>query len=83
MPQSQKQTVDLTVADRVVRPSRHLKYLGVTIDDDRGFRTQTAIAAAKGLQAVVALGFLRRHDWSVPTYVDHHLALVAVMPKMM
>jgi hypothetical protein len=83
MPLSQKQTIDLTVADRVVRPSRHLKYLGVTIDDDLGFRTHAAIAAPKGIQAVGALGFLRRHDWSVPAYVAHHLALVAVMPKMM
>jgi hypothetical protein len=83
MPQSQKLTTDLTVANRVVPPLKHLKYLGVTIDDDLGFRTHAAAAAPKGLQAMGALGFLRRHDWSVPAYVAHHLALVAVMPKML
>jgi hypothetical protein len=82
MPLSQKQTVDLDVADRTVHPSKHLRYLGVTIDDDLGFKTHAAIAAAKGIQAIGALGFLRHHDWSVPAYVAHHLALVAVMPKI-
>jgi ribonuclease HI len=83
MPLSQKQTIDLDVAGRTVRPSTHLQYLGVTIDDDLGFKTHAAIAAAKGIQAIGALGFLRRQDWSVPAYVVHHLALVAVMPKIM
>jgi ribonuclease HI len=83
MPISQKQTVDLDVAGRTVHPSTRLRYLGVTIDDDLGFKTHAAIAAAKGIQAIGALGFLRHHDWSVPAYVAHHLALVAVMPKIM
>jgi hypothetical protein len=82
MPLSQKQTVDLDVAGRTLRPSTHLRYLGVTIDDDLGFKTHAAIAAAKGIQAIGALGFLRCHDWSVPAYVAHHLALVDVMPMI-
>jgi hypothetical protein len=32
-PQSQLQTVDLTVGDSVIQPSKLLKYLGVTIND--------------------------------------------------
>jgi hypothetical protein len=82
MPLSQKQTVDIVVAGRTVRPLMHLRYLGVTIDDDLGFKTHAAIPAAKGIQAIGVLGFLRRHDWSVPAYVAHHLALVAVMPRI-
>jgi hypothetical protein len=35
------------------------------------------------VQAIGALGFLRRHDWSPPAYVVHHLALAAVMPKIL
>jgi hypothetical protein len=75
-PLSQRQTTDLVVATRVVRPSTQLTYLGVTIDDALGFRTHVAIAAAKGVQAMGVLAFLRHHDWSVPAYVAHHLALV-------
>jgi hypothetical protein len=59
-----------------------LRYLGVTIDDDLGFKTHAAMAAANGIQAVGALGFLRPHNWSGPTYVAHDLALIAVIPKM-
>jgi hypothetical protein len=66
-----------------VRPSTQLTYLGVTIDEALGFRTQAAVAAAKGVQAMGALAFLRRNEWSVPAYVAHHLAFVAVMPKML
>jgi hypothetical protein len=61
-PQSQLQTVDLTVDDNVIQPSKHLRYLGVTIDDALGFKTHAATAAAKGVQAIGVLGFLRRHD---------------------
>jgi hypothetical protein len=82
-PQSQLQTVDLTVGHNVIQPSKVLKYLGVTIDDALGFKTHAAAAAAKGVQAIGALGFLRRHDWSAPAYVAHHLAFAAVMPKML
>jgi ribonuclease HI len=82
-PQSQLQTVDLTVGDSVIQPSRLLKYLVVTINDALGFKTHAAAAAAKGVQAIGALGFLRRHDWSAPAYVVHHLAFAAVMPKML
>jgi ribonuclease HI len=57
--------------------------LGVTIDDALSFRVHAAAAASRGLQAMGALRFLRRHDWSAPAYVTHHLAMVAVMPKML
>jgi hypothetical protein len=58
-------------------------YLEVTMDDDLGFRTHAAAAAAKGPQTVRALSFLCRYNWSVPAYVAHHFVLVAVMPKML
>jgi hypothetical protein len=83
MPQSQKLTTDLVVDGRIVPPSTQLTYLGVTIDDALSFRVHAAIAASRGLQAMGALRFLRRHDWSAQAYVTHHLALVAVMPKML
>jgi hypothetical protein len=82
-PLSQWQTTDLVVASRVVRLSTQLTYLGVTIDDALRFRTHAAVAADKGVQAIGTLAFLRCHEWSVPAYVAHHLALVAVMPKML
>jgi hypothetical protein len=37
----------------------------VTIDDSLSFKTHAAITAAKGIQAIGALGFLRHHNWSV------------------
>jgi hypothetical protein len=83
MPQSQKLTTDLIVDGRIVPPSTQLTYLGVTIDDALSFRVHAAAAASRGLQAMGALRFLRRHDWSAPAYVTHHLPLVAVMPKML
>jgi hypothetical protein len=46
MPLSQKQTVNLDVAGRTVRPSTHLRYLGVTIDHDLGFMTHAACHGA-------------------------------------
>jgi ribonuclease HI len=82
-PQSQLQTVDLTVGHNVIQPLKVLKYLGVTIDDALGFKTHAAAAAAKGVQAIRALSFLRRHDWSAPAYVVDHLAFATVMPKML
>jgi hypothetical protein len=45
-PQSQLQTVDLTVGDNIIQPSKQLKYLGVTMDDTLGFRIHAAAAAA-------------------------------------
>jgi hypothetical protein len=57
-PQSQRQTVNLTVANRVAPPSPYLSYLGVTINDSLSFNTHGAIATAKGIQAIGGLGFL-------------------------
>jgi hypothetical protein len=58
LPQSERQTTDHIVNDSVIPLSKHLKYLGETIDNDLGFRAHGAVAAAKDIQAIGALGFL-------------------------
>jgi hypothetical protein len=73
----------LDINGTVIQPCRAFTYLGVIIDESLSFRPHANKAASKGRQAIGSLNFLHHRQWSVSAQVLHHLALTAVLPKML
>jgi hypothetical protein len=73
----------LNINGTVIQPCRSFTYLGVIIDESLSFKPHANKAASKGRQAIGSLNFLHHRQWSVSAQVLHHLALTAVLPKML
>jgi len=72
----------LRVMNTTITPKRHIKYLGVHIDESLTFQHHTTLAAAHGKRALGSFSFLRHRSRGVPAQVAHHLALTAILPTM-
>jgi ribonuclease HI len=73
----------LNINGTIIQPCRSFTYLGVIIDESLSFRPHANKAASKGRQAIGSLNFLHHRQWSVSAQVLHHLALTAVLSKML
>jgi len=65
-----------------ILPQRHIKYLGVHIDESLTFAHHAAMVAARSSQVLGSFNFLRHRSRGVPAQVAHHLALTAIFPAM-
>jgi ribonuclease HI len=72
----------LRVLDSNILAQRHLKYLGVYIDESLSFTHHATMAAARGNKILGSLAFLRHRSRGIPAHIAHHLALTAILPAM-
>jgi ribonuclease HI len=72
----------LRVMNTTLLPQRHIKYLGIHIDESLTFLHHAAMAAARGSQVLGSFSFLRHRSRGIPAQVAHHLAFTAVFPAM-
>jgi ribonuclease HI len=72
----------LRVMNTTITAKRHIKYLGLHIDESLTFQHHATLAAAHGKRALGSFSFLRHRSRGVPAQVAHHLALTAILPTM-
>jgi hypothetical protein len=72
----------LRIMNNTITAKRHIRYLGVHIDESLTFHHHTTLAAAHGKRALGSFNFLRHKSRGIPAQVAHHLALTAILPTM-
>ena len=66
-----------------IMPSPTIKYLGVILDESLTFSLHAKAAAAKGLQALGSVRYLRKSSWGIPSHIAHLITFSAILPKML
>jgi len=72
----------LRIMNTTILPKRHIKYLGIDIDESLTFLHHVAMAASRGSQVLGSFKFLCQRSHGIPAQVAHHLALTAIFPAM-
>ena len=72
----------LRIRNNTIMATRHIKYLGVFIDESLSFLHHATMAVAKGNKTLGSLGFLRHQSYGIPAHIAHHLAMTVILPTM-
>jgi len=72
----------LRILDNTIPPKRHIKYLGVHIDESLSFLHHASMAASQGSRVLGSFNFLRHRSRGIPAHIAHHLAMTAILPAM-